>query len=400
MTTGHSTLRTIVVRGAVALAVAAMFAIVGACGALWAEHKRPLELPAPTGAYAVGRAVAVWTDSSRDDPLAPAPAGKRQLVVWAWYPADSSAGAKAAEYYPPAWRAALASYAGALRARLLVRDPARVHAHALDAPPAVPTGTHFPVVILRSGTGAYALDYTTIAEDLASHGAVVIGVDAPFSTIAVPMPDGRVIERSEAGNTGETEASSPGRDARLEKLLDVWTADTRFLLDRLGQGGVATLQPTLAGRVDLGRVAVIGHGFGGAAALQFCHDDARCRAGADLDGAPYGSVVREGLTPPFLFLVADREGAWKGAGCVVCDHIVSAATTVHGDHRIVTLTSADQFTFSDRSVTRSRLVARALGAWRAGGPTESLDGPAALTLVTKHLRDFLGPILAGPPGAG
>ncbi|HVZ48922.1 MAG TPA: hypothetical protein VG916_09075 [Gemmatimonadaceae bacterium] len=400
MTTGRSTLRTIVARGAVALAVAGALAIGGAGGALWVEHDRSLDLPAPTGTYAVGRAAAVWTDSSRDDPLAPAPAAKRQLVVWAWYPADPAAGAKAAPYYPAAWRTAFASHAGVLRSRFLVRNPAMVRAHALDAPPAVPSGTTFPVVILRAGMGAYALDYTTIAEDLASHGAVVIGADAPYSTVAVPMPDGRVIERTAAGNTGEAEAPGPERDARLEQLLGVWTADTRFLLDQLGRGGAATLQPSLAGRVALDRVAVIGHGFGGATALQFCHDDARCRAGVDLDGAPFGSVVREGLTPPFLFLVADREGAWKGAGCVVCDHIVSAATKVHGDHRIVTLNNADQFTFSDQSVTRSRLATRVLGALRGGGPAASPDATAGLMLVTKHLRDFLGPILAGPPGGG
>jgi len=32
------------------------------------------------------------------------------------------------------------------------------------------------------------------------------------------------------------------------------------------------------GRLDLQRLGMFGHSFGGAQALQFCHDDARCKA--------------------------------------------------------------------------------------------------------------------------
>ena len=60
------------------------------------------------------------------------------------------------------------------------------------------------------------------------------------------------------------------------------------------------------GRIELGAVGVVGHSFGGAAAAQFCHDDGRCRAGIDLDGRLFGSVVREGIGQPFLFLLSDH----------------------------------------------------------------------------------------------
>jgi predicted dienelactone hydrolase len=39
------------------------------------------------------------------------------------------------------------------------------------------------------------IDFTTLAEDLASHGYVVVGFDAPYRTFVVVLPDNRVVIR-------------------------------------------------------------------------------------------------------------------------------------------------------------------------------------------------------------
>src|SRR5256885_8123283 len=38
-----------------------------------------------------------------------------------------------------------------------------------------------------------------------------------------------------------------------------------------------------------------------------CHEDSRCKAGIDIDGAPHGSVVQAGLSQPFMFLLSDQD---------------------------------------------------------------------------------------------
>src|SRR5205085_3050242 len=116
---------------------------------------------------------------------------------------------------------------------LLRRDLARVHAHSVRAPLS-PERRRYPVVILRGGLGAKMLDYTTIAEDLASHGYVVVGFDAPYRTGTVVFPDGRVMRRTPENNPELcTEKEQAQQDACMDKLLSAWTSDIGFALDRL-----------------------------------------------------------------------------------------------------------------------------------------------------------------------
>jgi alpha-beta hydrolase superfamily lysophospholipase len=60
---------------------------------------------------------------------------------------------------------------------LLTRDPSRVRVHSTQDPVVSPGEAAHPVVIMRPGLGALTTDFTTLAEDLASHGYVVVGFD-------------------------------------------------------------------------------------------------------------------------------------------------------------------------------------------------------------------------------
>ena len=67
--------------------------------------------------------------------------------------------------------------------------------------------------------------------------------------------------------------------ALLKKTLAVRVADTRFVLDQLGQ-----LPGQLRGALDLTAVGMFGQSAGGFTAAQTMHDDPRIKAAADLDG--------------------------------------------------------------------------------------------------------------------
>ena len=81
----------------------------------------------------------------------------------------------------------------------------------------------------------------------------------------------------------------------MKKCNKIWSADMGFALDQLQRLNASGPSEKFVGRLDMERIGVFGHSLGGATTLQFCQDDARCKAGIDLDGAPLGSVIIEGL---------------------------------------------------------------------------------------------------------
>src|SRR5262249_37741438 len=90
-------------------------------------------------------------------------------------------------------------------------------------------------------------------------------------------------------------------------------ADVRFVLDELGRLDEDGPGALLAGRLDLARVGVFGHSFGGAVAAEACRADPRIRCAADLDGLIFGEAARTGVGKPFLFF-ADDTRVPRGAG--------------------------------------------------------------------------------------
>jgi predicted dienelactone hydrolase len=241
------------------LVLLGVLAIVVLVGWLWIEHRSEVTLPATTGRFAVGRTIYDWVDD----------AAKRELLVWIWYPADGGQpGAVADDYIPAQVRPPAGRHTGSAIFRLLTRDASKVHGHSLRNAEVSPKQPSYPVVIMRAGASAPVVNYSTLNEDLASHGYFVVGFDAPCRTSEVVFPDGRVI-----GRTPENDLELVSGDelaARVNKLLEAWTSDIGFALDRLPLLNASDPSGKFTGRLDMTRVGLFGHSFGGATAAQFC----------------------------------------------------------------------------------------------------------------------------------
>jgi len=227
-----------------------------------------------------------------------------------------------------------------------------------------------------------------LAEDLASHGYIVVGLDAPYRTGRVVFPDGRSIERRPENNP---ELYSGDAMFRLgEKLVDTWAADMRFVVDRLEQ--LDQSDERFRGKLDLARLGAFGHSLGGAEALQFCHDDSRCKAVIDVDGLPWGSVVKEGFRQPVFFLFSDHSGdaADDESRAAVANFGSLFQHTQSGGGPLM-IKGANHFMFSDDAVLKSRLVMRAL---RSLGILK-LDGPRQVAISAHYISTFFDATLAG-----
>jgi dienelactone hydrolase len=160
---------------------------------------------------------------------------------------------------------------------------------------------------MRAGASLEVANYSSLAEDLASHGYVVVGVDAPYRTGIVSFPDGRIIKRIPQNNPEAClEKTGQERDRCASRFLTAWSLDVAYVLDRLTELNTSDPSGKLTAKLDLSRVGIFGHSFGGAQATQFCSEDFRCEAAIDLDGAPHGSVIQTGIKRPFMFLLSDH----------------------------------------------------------------------------------------------
>jgi dienelactone hydrolase len=376
----------------------ALLAVVGVAvllGVLWLDHKRETTLPVPNGPFAVGRTTYVWSDSSHVDSMAPQPNTKRELFAWIWYPAaPRKANQTYADYLPAPWRNALQRQSGVLLTQFLTRDLSRVRTHSIPDAEVSPQQRSYPVILMRTGLAALTADYTSLAEDLASHGYVVVGFDAPYRSFVVVFPDGRVIARTPQNNADLV--SGPEKEQLATRLMQAWSADMQFALDQMERLNTSDPSGRFLGRLDLQRVGAFGHSLGGAEALQFCHDDSRCKAGIDLDGAPWGNVIDEGVAQPFLFLMSDHGNESDPEKDHIEANFRSLFARMPSDHRLeIMIRGANHFGFSDGAMLRSPLlmhVLRTLDVVR-------LDGRRQVAVTDHYISTFFDVYLKGAPAS-
>lgn len=358
---------------------------------LWIEHTVAVDLPVPTGPFAVGRLIGAWVDPNSNGAFAPTPQ-KRELLVWIWYPATAGP-APREEYVPAHLRAEVERTRGLLLSKFLTRDLSRVHPHSLRNADLSPGQRSYPVVIMRAGSSAEVWNYSTLAEDLASHGYVVVAFDAPYRTSVVVFPDGRVMKRLPQNNPERClELQGPEQANCVNRIQNGWTADISFVLDELQRRNAAAGK--FMGRLDLSRVGVFGHSFGGGAAAQFCSEDSRCTAGIDLDGAPHGSVIRTGMHQPFMFLLSDHGNENDPESTQIKADIKSIYDRVPPERRLrIVIRGANHFLFSDDGgLLKSHVVMRILRAFGILG----IDGRRQLAITTYCIRTFFDAHLKGP----
>jgi hypothetical protein len=159
-----------------------------------------------------------------------------------------------------------------------------------DAKPAGRRGG-LPLVVLSPGFTMPASTLTSLAEELASRGYVVAGIDHTYESYATTFPDGRI-----ATCVACDSDSDPGFGT---KVVQGRAADVSFVLDEL-TGSHPKWDGS--GLIDRSRIAMAGQSIGGASAVAAMLKDSRVRAGIDMDGTTYARIPKSGLSRPFLFM--------------------------------------------------------------------------------------------------
>jgi predicted dienelactone hydrolase len=342
-------------------------------------------LPEPTGPYPAGT-VSVWlTDTSRPDPWVP-DVNARELMVSLWYPAVPSDGRRA-RYMTPAESELQLTSRGITGVPPDVLSTVKTNA-AVDAGPAGRQRS-LPLVVLSPGFTNSRSTLTALAEDLASHGYVVAGIDHTYESYATAFPDGRV--------TTCLAREAPRRD-RKEEVAAGRAADVCFVLDELT--GPHPAWPG-AGLIDPSAMAMAGHSAGGAAAIAAMLADPRIRAGIDMDGATAAPIPDEGLARPFLFL-GKQSNYTPGSGGPITTLrdwklLRGAVATWERDWELLTgwkrwlvVAGAVHASFTDLALLADQ-VGIDIGA--------ALSGARSLDITRAYVRAFFDQHLRGRPQA-
>lgn len=346
-------------------------------------------LPEPSGPSGVGTARLLLLDASRS---AFGGAGERgaegrALLVRLWYPSAPS-DRQPAPYFLDAEQAELS-----LRTSPLPLPPdlfERTHGFArAHVEPAEPASSR-PALILSSGWGAPVETYGALAEDFASQGYLVLGVNHPNGGGAVVLPDG----------------SAPGLDPASinpdEPNNADWALDVAYVADWLATTPSAEaahasvdaedrahVRAALA-QLDPGRIAALGHSFGGSAAVRADAESATIAASANLDGAFVGDAARFGESARSLILLSPEHPAFDSS----IDAFLAAAGA---DCRALTVTDTGHANFGDTGWLYSSVLEQYPDLTAEGYQLGSLPQGRAHAIITVYLRSFFQAALDGTP---
>jgi dienelactone hydrolase len=323
-------------------------------------------LPRPTGDHAVGRSVMHLIDRSRPDPWV-ADRQVRELMVSVWYPARRATG-RPAPYVTPQESELIIK--GVPQLENVPPDTlAKTKTYArVDAPALAGKGGR-PLVVLSPGMTLPRASMTSLAEEFASRGYLVAGIEHTYESVATTFPDGRTVT-FEAGKGGQTPALG-------EKVARVRAADVTFVLDELDRS------KHWDRLIDESRVAMVGHSIGGQSAAQLLAVSPRIKAVVNLDGSYNPKTPAKPIDKPFMMIGNPRQqpttGGEPGSWDLFWPHVT-------GDwKRWLTVTGAEHMSFVDYALLQSQL----------GMPDSPTTGERALKITRKYVTAFLDLHLKG-----
>lgn len=263
----------------------------------------------PSGPHAIGSVVHELVDDTRPAHLLDASSGRR-IKLKCWYPAVPEVGTRPEKL----WSELRANRSTPAPLRLLLRCLERTTSTYAGAPVSPRVGTA-PLVVYHHGLVSFAAENTSLAEELASHGSIVIALehaDQLAELRALGAAQSAEKKRADdllAASLRKAEGQQRARLAveyyeaseNTNRIVVERAADTAFVLDRVDE--VLARIPGRTAR-HAGSVAahLVGFSVGGAVATEVAKRDGRAASVVNLDGGMHGTPGRGEVQVPYLMM--------------------------------------------------------------------------------------------------
>lgn len=291
-----------------------------------------IQLMKTTGPYKIGTTRYYFTDEKRPETFTKESEDYREVAIKIWCPALESSCMEKAPYIEKALERKKKLPKNSPLPSSFFDKIAEVKSNSFYNATISNKQEKYPIILFSHAYNAGMSANTILMEELASYGYITISIGHAYETSHFINRDGNVTifncdnnefkERSlERLNTLtlQSKLNDTNNDEKLcliiRKIMDkrpkimrslnIWVEDTSFIIDKLEE--LNKTDDLFKGKLDLDKIGVIGHSFGGAVAGQLCIIDSRCKAGVNLDGLQIGDMMDKPLAKPFMFMHHDKE---------------------------------------------------------------------------------------------
>ncbi|MFY0689287.1 MAG: hypothetical protein JXQ90_19105 [Cyclobacteriaceae bacterium] len=237
----------------------------------------------------------IWHDHNRLDEIY---GGDRIINAQVWYPANDISSERTPYYYKidSVWKN-LNHWS-----EEDFESVSKVMTKSYLNSPISSGSSTYPLIIFSPSLGGNLSQYTYYAEQLASRGFIVLGLNHLYESEYVLDKSSLIFTANHAFHdslktleipkqiTAEAYRKAKGQ---RHKVLGL---DIIFSLNQLLK------EPFFKTRIDLSKIGAFGHSIGGASVIYASMLDDRIKAVIDLDGTPPTFAFDQGLSVPFLFI--------------------------------------------------------------------------------------------------
>lgn len=264
-------------------------------------------MPLPSGIYPIGTESFVLTDIDREEEYADV--GSRKIKIQMWYPAETTEGYDLVPWLEDGRVVARALAIDTGLPSFVLDHTELIMSHSYAKAPINEDASNYPVVIISHGWRGFKNLHTDLAEELASLGYIVIGIDHTYGSVATVFSEDEIAYLNLD--------ALPDRETNTDfleyanTLVNTYAGDIIFTMNELQRMNSGVLTTQFEGKLDLDNIGVIGHSTGGGADVAVAIQDDRIKALFGLDAwvEPIGDdEVIQGLQIPAVFI---RSESWE-----------------------------------------------------------------------------------------
>jgi len=269
-------------------------------------------LPTPTGPHSIGTVNYHWVDQTRPEIYTEDTTDVREIMVQIWYPAEHVPDKRPVSYWGKDSKTVGRAQANSLGLpEFIFGHISLVTTHSFQNAPVLKEKPYFPVVIYSHGYRG-SMNYATFhAEELASHGYIVVSINHTYDAFVTMFPDGRRVNTKSKHfqypdttkfSKGEIEEIIKRHSPSYERMTDVL-----FALDKIEELNADSSSSLFVNRIDLTRIGAIGFSFGAGSVRGAAERDKRIKVALFLDGGPPSSSEKQ----PSMHIFSESRLQWR-----------------------------------------------------------------------------------------